>query len=53
MQLINQYEPDVLRQSVIVFSQNYLPVSRINIKRAIALLVTGRAEPLELMSQQT
>ena len=53
MQSINQYEPDVLRQSVVVFSQNYLPVSRINIKRAIALLVTGRAEPLELMSQQT
>ena len=53
MQSINQYEPEVLRQSVVVFSQNYLPMSRINIKRAIALLVTGRAEPLELMSQQT
>jgi 5-methylcytosine-specific restriction endonuclease McrA len=53
VQSINRYEPEVLRQSVFVFSQNYLPVSRINIKRAIALLVTGRAEPLELMSQQT
>ncbi|MEG3879001.1 HNH endonuclease [Microcoleus sp. herbarium7] len=38
---------DVLRQSVVVFSQNYLPMSRINIKRAIVLLVTGKAEPLD------
>ncbi|MGF1493171.1 MAG: HNH endonuclease [Microcoleaceae cyanobacterium] len=37
---------DVLRQSVVVFSRNYLPMSRINIKRAITLLVTGKAEPL-------
>ena len=36
---------DVLRQSVVVFSRNYLPMSRINIKRAIALLVAGKAEP--------
>ena len=38
---------DVLKQSVVVFSKNYLPMSRINIKRAIALLVTGKAEPLD------
>ena len=38
---------DVLRQSVVVFSRNYLPMSRINIKRAIALLVAGKAEPLD------
>lgn len=38
---------DVLRQSVVVFSKNYLPVSRVNIRRAIALLVTGKAEPLD------
>lgn len=38
---------EVLRQSVVVFSKNYLPVSRVNIKRAIALLVTGKAEPLD------
>ena len=38
---------DVLRQSVVVFSKNYLPMSRIDIKRAIALLVTGKAEPLD------
>lgn len=40
---------DVLRKSVVVFSKNYLPISRVNIKRAIALLVTGKAEPLDLM----
>lgn len=39
---------DVLSQSVVVFSKNYLPISRVNIKRAIALLVTGKAEPLDL-----
>ena len=38
---------EVLRQSVVVFSKNYLPVSRVNIKRAIVLLVTGKAEPLD------
>ncbi len=41
---------EVLRQSVVVFSKNYLPVSRVNIKRAIALLVTGKAEPLDFSS---
>lgn len=39
----------VLSQSVVVFSKNYLPVSRVNIKRAIILLVTGKAEPLNFM----
>jgi len=38
---------EVLRQSVVVFSKNYLPVSRVNIKRAVALLVMGKAEPLD------
>lgn len=38
---------EVLKQSVVVFSKNYLPVSRVNIKRAIVLLVTGKAEPLD------
>ncbi len=41
---------EVLRQSVVVFSKNYLPVSRVNIKRAIVLLVTGKAEPLDFTS---
>ncbi len=38
---------DVLGRSVVVFSQNYLPISRVNIKRAIALLIGGKAEPLQ------
>ena len=38
----------VLEQSVVVFSMNYLPISRVNVKRAIALLVTGKAEALDL-----
>lgn len=42
----------VLQHSVIVFSKNYLPVSRINIKRAIVLLVTGQAEALGFGSGQ-
>lgn len=37
----------VLKQSVIVFSKNYLPINQITIKRAIILLVTGKAEPLD------
>jgi len=43
---------EVLRQSVVVFSRNYLPVSRVNIKRAIALLVTGKAEPLDFTTSK-
>lgn len=42
-----------LNQSVVVFSQNYLPMSRIHIRRAIALLITGKAEPLDWYSAQT
>ena len=41
----------VLEQSVVVFSKNYLPLSRVNIKRAIALLITGKAEPLGFTSE--
>ncbi|MBW4577381.1 MAG: HNH endonuclease [Aphanothece sp. CMT-3BRIN-NPC111] len=41
---------EVLAHSVVVFSKNYLPVSRVNIKRAIVLLVTGKAEPLDFTS---
>ncbi|BDI15303.1 hypothetical protein ANSO36C_11050 [Nostoc cf. commune SO-36] len=36
----------VLEQSVVVFSQNYLPLCQVNIKRAIVLLVTDKAQPL-------
>lgn len=42
---------ETLKRSVVVFSQNYLPINRINIKRAIALLVTGKAEPVEFLSE--
>jgi 5-methylcytosine-specific restriction endonuclease McrA len=38
----------VLQKSVVVFSKNYLPLARINIKRAVTLLVNGQAESLEL-----
>lgn len=40
--------PPWTARSIVVFSQNYLPLTRINIKRAVVLLVTGRAEPLDL-----
>jgi hypothetical protein len=39
-------QPSILQNQVVVFSKNYLPLARINIKRAIALLVTGQAESL-------
>ncbi|MBW4519717.1 MAG: HNH endonuclease [Scytolyngbya sp. HA4215-MV1] len=45
-------EVTVLQNSVVVFSKNYLPLARINLKRAIVLLVTGQAESLELTSTQ-
>jgi 5-methylcytosine-specific restriction endonuclease McrA len=45
-QPFRQSPTEVLAQSVVVFSTNYLPMSRVNIKRAIMLLVTGKAEPL-------
>jgi 5-methylcytosine-specific restriction endonuclease McrA len=34
----------VLRRSVVVFSANYLPLSRIDIRRAVILLVSGKAQ---------
>ncbi len=37
----------VLGQSVVVFSKNYLPVSRVNIKRTMTLIITSKAEPLD------
>jgi 5-methylcytosine-specific restriction endonuclease McrA len=41
----------VLEQSVVVFSQNYLPLCRVNIKRAIVLLIANKAEPLDLTTE--
>lgn len=45
--------PSVLQNSVVVFSKNYLPVSRINLRRAVTLLVAGQAEPLNFGSEAT
>lgn len=43
----HQHPPSsVLQNSVVVFSKNYLPISRVNIKRAVTLLIAGQAEPL-------
>lgn len=42
----------VLQNTVIVFSKNYLPMSRVNIKRAVTLLVTGDAEPISFDGAQ-
>ena len=36
------------RQSVVLFSQNYLPMTRVDLKRATILLLSGRAEPFDL-----
>jgi 5-methylcytosine-specific restriction endonuclease McrA len=41
---------EILNQSVVVFSKNYLPISRISIRRAICLLVKGKAEPMEVVT---
>ncbi|MBD2461093.1 HNH endonuclease [Oscillatoria sp. FACHB-1407] len=43
----------VLQNSVVVFSKNYLPLARINIKRAVVLLVSGQAESLELSTTRS
>ena len=40
-------QPHILQNSVVVFSKNYLPLARINIKRAVVLLVTGQAESVD------
>ncbi|HEY9618315.1 MAG TPA: HNH endonuclease [Microcoleaceae cyanobacterium] len=45
-------QPAILQNQVVVFSKNYLPLARINIKRAIVLLVTGQAEALDFSSTQ-
>jgi 5-methylcytosine-specific restriction endonuclease McrA len=41
----------VLEQSIVIFSQNYLPLCRINIKQAIALLITNKAQLLGFTMQ--
>lgn len=42
----------LLQQQVVVFSKNYLPLTKINIKRAIVLLITGQAESLDFGNTQ-
>jgi len=41
---------NIFKQSVVVFSKNYLPIERINLKRAIILLVTDKAEPVDFLA---
>ncbi|ACK72454.1 HNH endonuclease [Gloeothece citriformis PCC 7424] len=45
------YVTEPLNHSVVVFSRNYLPISRVNIRRAVILLVTGKAEPIDVLSE--
>lgn len=45
-------QPQILQNQVVVFSKNYLPLARVNIKRAVVLLVTGQAESLNFGSAQ-
>lgn len=40
------------QNSVVVFSQHYLPMSRIPLKRAVVLLVTGQAVPVDFLNGQ-
>jgi 5-methylcytosine-specific restriction endonuclease McrA len=48
-----QIQLPILQHSVVVLSKNYLPLARVNIRRAIALLVTGQAENLDFEHLQT
>jgi 5-methylcytosine-specific restriction endonuclease McrA len=52
MQTQQRQPLSILQNQVVVFSKNYLPLARIPVKRAIALLVTGQAELLEFGSTQ-
>jgi 5-methylcytosine-specific restriction endonuclease McrA len=44
--------PPLFQNAVVVFSKNYLPLARINLRRAAVLLVTGQAESLEFSSNR-
>lgn len=50
--LQTQPPPQILENTVVVFSKNYMPLARIKLKRAVVLIVTGQAEPLEFSSTQ-
>ena len=43
----NPSQVPVLHRSVVVFSKQYLPLARINLRRAVILLVKGQAESLD------
>lgn len=43
-------DTDIFSHSIVVFSKSYLPIGRVNVKRAIILLITEKAEPLEIDS---
>jgi hypothetical protein len=45
-------QPHIFQNQVVVFSKNYLPLARINLKRSIRFLVTGQAESLGFGSTQ-
>ncbi|MEM8778494.1 MAG: HNH endonuclease [Cyanobacteria bacterium P01_G01_bin.49] len=44
---------NLFNQSIVVFSQNYLPITRVTMQRAITLLVTGKAQTLDLFEEKT
>jgi 5-methylcytosine-specific restriction endonuclease McrA len=53
MSVQTQIQPlPLLQNAVVVFSKNYLPLARINLKRAAVLLVTGQAESLDFSSNR-
>lgn len=37
--------------AVVVFSKNYLPISRVNLRRAVNLLIADKAEPLDYLCE--
>jgi 5-methylcytosine-specific restriction endonuclease McrA len=49
---LQHQQTPILQNQVVVFSKNYLPLARINLKRAIVLLIKGQAESLEFTSSQ-
>lgn len=44
------YSTELFSRSVVVFSRNYLPISRVDTRRATVLLVTGKAEPIHFLA---
>ncbi|MCM1981918.1 HNH endonuclease [Lyngbya confervoides] len=44
---VSRLQPSIrVAKPIVLFSKNYLPITRVNLKRAACLLITGRAEPL-------